>query len=325
LVRIGKTELGDCPLIMAPMEDITDSPYRSICKMLGAEVVVTEFISSEGLIRDAKKSRLKLFFEEAERPIGVQIFGHDIESMKRAAAMAEEVSPDFIDLNYGCPVRKVVAKGSGAALLKDLPKMEAMTRAVVASTRLPVTAKTRLGWDESHKNAMESTERLQDAGICAVSIHARTRMQLYGGKADWTLIGEVKNNPRIRIPVFGNGDITGALVAKEMKDKYDVDGLMIGRAAVGNPWIFREIRAYLDRRELIPPPALPEKLEIIRLHLQKSIASKGEVRTIPEMRKFYSGYFRGLPDFKKYRMKLLTAKGLEEVEAVLEEIKRGYC
>jgi tRNA-dihydrouridine synthase B len=321
LIKFGDIVWGDCPLFMAPMEDITDSPYRQVCREYGADVVVTEFISSEGLVRDARKSLSKMQFSETERPVGVQIFGHDIESMKRAAAMAEEVHPDFIDLNYGCPVRKVVSKGGGAALLKDLPKMEAMTRAVVSSTRLPVTAKTRLGWDDSSRNIMEITERLQDAGICAIAIHARTKVQMYGGKADWKLIGVVKNNPSIHIPVIGNGDITGAVIAKEMKEKYGVDGLMIGRAAIGNPWIFREIRMYLQNGELLVPPSLKERITTVRSHLQRSVACKGDRRTVFEMRKFYSGYFRGLPDFKKIRMALVTAGSLEEIEKILDEIR----
>jgi len=325
LVKIGEIELGDCPLIMAPMEDITDSPFRSICRQFGADVVITEFVSSEGLIREAVKSRIKMTFGEDERPIGVQIFGHDIDSMKQAAALAEEVRPDFIDLNYGCPVRKVVSKGGGAALLKDLPKMEAMTREVVRSTRLPVTAKTRLGWDEDHKNIMEIAERLQDAGICAISIHARTRVQGYRGKADWTLIGEVKNNPRILIPVFGNGDITGAVVAKEMRDRYGVDGLMIGRAAVGNPWLFREIREYMNTGNLIPPPAVTERIKILKQHLDTSNAYKGEKRTLLELRKFYSGYFRGLIDFKKFRMAMMSSDNIERINIIFKQIEDNYC
>jgi nifR3 family TIM-barrel protein len=239
LVKIGNIELGECPLIMAPMEDITDMPFRSLCKEFGADLLITEFISSEALIREAGKSTIKMKFGEDERPVGIQIFGDSIESMRRAAIIAESFQPDFIDLNFGCPVKKVVVKGGGAALLTDLPKMTAMTDAVVRAVKIPVTAKTRLGWDDSNRNIMEIAEQLQDAGIKAISIHGRTRAQLYGGQADWTLIGKVKENPRISIPVFGNGDITGAVIAKEMRDRYGADGLMIGRAAVGNPWIFR--------------------------------------------------------------------------------------
>ncbi|HZX61764.1 MAG TPA: tRNA dihydrouridine synthase DusB [Bacteroidales bacterium] len=319
MVKIGHIELGDCPLIMAPMEDITDMPFRSLCKEFGADLLITEFVSSEGLIREADKSRNKMKFGPDERPIGIQIFGDSVESMRKAAIIAESLQPDFIDLNFGCPVKKVVVKGGGAALLNDLPKMAAMTEAVVKAVKIPVTAKTRLGWDDASRNIMEIAERLQDAGIQAISIHGRTRAQLYGGQADWTLIGKVKHNPYLHIPVFGNGDITGAVVAKEMKDRYGVDGLMIGRAAVGNPWIFRECKAYLNKEELIPPPSLQERVDILRIHLQRSIDYKGERNTLLEMRKFYSGYFRGIPDFKKYRMMLMT---LDEMDRVLELIDK---
>jgi len=304
---------------MAPMEDITDMPFRSLCKEFGADLLITEFVSSEGLIREADKSRNKMKFGPDERPIGIQIFGDSVESMRKAAIIAESLQPDFIDLNFGCPVKKVVVKGGGAALLNDLPKMAAMTEAVVKAVKIPVTAKTRLGWDDASRNIMEIAERLQDAGIQAISIHGRTRAQLYGGQADWTLIGKVKHNPYLHIPVFGNGDITGAVVAKEMKDRYGVDGLMIGRAAVGNPWIFRECKAYLNKEELIPPPSLQERVDILRIHLQRSIDYKGERNTLLEMRKFYSGYFRGIPDFKKYRMMLMT---LDEMDRVLELIDK---
>lgn len=304
---------------MAPMEDITDMPFRSLCKEFGADLLITEFVSSEGLIREADKSRNKMKFGPDERPIGIQIFGDSVESMRKAAIIAESLQPDFIDLNFGCPVKKVVVKGGGAALLNDLPKMAAMTEAVVKAVKIPVTAKTRLGWDDTSRNIMEIAERLQDAGIQAISIHGRTRAQLYGGQADWTLIGKAKHNPYLHIPVFGNGDITGAVVAKEMKDRYGVDGLMIGRAAVGNPWIFRECKAYLNKGELIPPPSLQERVDILRIHLQRSIDYKGERNTLLEMRKFYSGYFRGIPDFKKYRMMLMT---LDEMDRVLELIDK---
>jgi nifR3 family TIM-barrel protein len=302
------------------MEDVTDSPYRTICKEYGVDVVVTEFVSSEGLVHDAMKSKVKMTFEEVERPIGIQIFGHSIESMVYAAEMAETRNPDFIDLNFGCPVRKVVMKGGGSALLNDLPKMVKMTEAVVKSTRLPVTAKTRLGWNEANQNIVEIAERLQDAGIQALSIHGRTRSQLYGGKADWTLIGEVKRNPRMVIPIFGNGDVTSAVIAQEMKERYPVDGIMIGRGATGNPWIFQQIKALLDRGEFIPPPSITERVDTVKKHLTRSIAYKGETATLFEFRKFYSGYFRGIPDFKKYRIRLVTASSLEEVYATIEEV-----
>ena len=301
------------------MEDVTDSPFRSICKSFGADILITEFICSEGLIRDAAKSKVKLTFGEEERPIGVQIFGHDINSMHKAAMIAEQAGPDFIDINLGCPVKKVVVKGAGAALLNDVPKMISLTAEVVRSTSLPVTVKTRLGWDESSRNIVKVAEMLQDTGIQAISIHGRTRSQLYGGKADWTLIGEVKNNPRMKIPVFGNGDIFTALIAKQMKEQYGVDGLMIGRAAIGNPWIFREIKAYLTEDILLMPPSLQERVDILKKHLSRKTAYKGERSAILEMRKFYSGYFKDLPDFKKYRMRLMMAQSEVEINEIIKE------
>jgi len=321
LIKIGHIELEDCPLIMAPMEDISDMPFRSICKEFGADLLFTEFVSAEGLIREADKSSNKMKFSSSERPVGIQIFGGTVEILREAAIIAERSQPDFIDLNFGCPVKKVVVKGGGAALLNDLPKMTAMTEAVVKAVKVPVTAKTRLGWDDSSRNIMEIAERLQDAGIEAISIHGRTRAQLYGGKADWTLIGKVKANPRIKIPVFGNGDITSAIIAKEMKDRYGVDGLMIGRATVGNPWIFRECKAYLQTGVLIPPPSLQERVDVLREHLHRSIEYKGERRTILEMRKFYSGYFRGVPDFKKYRLMLMTVDEIAQVYELIDGIR----
>jgi len=320
LVRIGPLEVGEFPVVLAPMEDVTDSPFRSICKDFGADVLVTEFVAAEGLIRDAWKSRMKMQFGPEERPIGIQIFGSNIESMMKAAEAAQEAAPDFIDLNFGCPVRKIVMKGGGAALLQDIPKMIAMTAAVVRSTTLPVTAKTRLGWDEKHLEIVDVAERLQDAGIQALSIHGRTRNQLYGGKADWTLIGGVKNNPRMKIPIFGNGDIDSGPVAREMKDRYGVDGILIGRAAVGNPWIFREVKQFLANGELPHPPSVDERIKILRMHLEKSLAYKGERATIFEMRRIYSGYFRGIPGFKPHRVKLVTASSIGEVYAILGEI-----
>ncbi|MCX6280617.1 MAG: tRNA dihydrouridine synthase DusB [Bacteroidetes bacterium] len=321
MVRIGQIEAGEFPVILAPMEDVTDSPFRSICRDFGADVLITEFIAAEGLIRDAWKSRIKMQFEPKERPIGIQIFGANIDSMKKAAEAAENEGPDFIDLNFGCPVRKIVMKGGGAALLQDIPKMTAMAGEVVKSTKLPVTAKTRLGWDEKHLEIVEIAERLQDVGIQAISIHGRTRTQLYGGKADWTLIGEVKNNPRMHIPVFGNGDIDTGPKAKEMKDRYGVDGILIGRAAVGNPWIFAEVKAFLANDKILSPPSVSNRIKILRLHLEKSLAYKGERATLFEMRKLYSGYFKGIAGFKPYRMKLVTAGSLQEIDSVLAEIQ----
>ena len=303
------------------MEDVTDSPFRTICKDFGADVLITEFVASEGLIRDAWKSRMKMQFEPAERPIGIQIFGANIDSMMKAAEAAGNAGPDFIDLNFGCPVRKIVMKGGGAALLQDIPKMISMAGAVVKSTQLPVTAKTRLGWDEKHLEIVDIAERLQDVGIQAISIHGRTRVQLYGGKADWTLIAAVKNNPRMHIPVFGNGDIDSGPRAREMKDRYGVDGILIGRAAVGNPWIFREVKEYLETGQAIPPPSLSERIKTLRLHLEKSVAYKGERATLYEMRKVYNGYFKGIAGFKPHRIKLVTAVSLQEIEMILREIQ----
>ena len=324
LPKIGNIELGVFPLFLAPMEDITDSPFRCICKQFGADVLVTEFIAAEGLIRDAEKSNNKMRFDAEERPIGIQIFGENVESMKKAAAVAEAANPDFIDLNFGCPVRKIVMKGGGAALLQDIPKMVRMTEAVVKSTRLPVTVKTRLGWDEAHKDIVDIAERLQDVGISAIAIHGRTRAQLYGGEADWTLIGKVKNNPYMKIPVFGNGDVDSGPKAEEMRNRYGVDGLLIGRAATGNPWIFREIRSWLSGHTILEPPAISERVEVVRQHLSASILYKGERATLFEIRKLYSGYFRGIPNFKSWRMMMVTAESTEDVRSILDQIESTF-
>ena len=320
MVKIGNIELGEFPLVLSPMEDVTDSPFRSVCKQYDADLLITEFIASEGLIRDAWKSKKKMAFTEMERPIGIQIFGSEVESMMKAAAMAESADPDFIDLNFGCPVRKVVMRGGGAALLKDIPKMIRMTASVVRSTRLPVTVKTRLGWDEDHLDIVEIAERMQDSGICAISIHGRTRVQLYGGRANWTLIGKVKENSRMKIPVFGNGDIDSPEKALEMKNRYGVDGMLIGRAAVGNPWIFGEIKTFLSSGKKPPSPDIKERIETLRSHIRKSVAYQGEFYTTLKLRKFYPGYFKGIPGFKPFRMKLVTASDLAEVESILDEI-----
>ncbi len=303
------------------MEDVTDSPFRVICREYGADVLVTEFIAAEGLIRDAVKSNNKMRFEPCERPIGIQIFGENVESMMRAAAVAEAANPDFIDLNFGCPVRKIVMKGGGAALLQDIPKMIRMTEAVVKSTRLPVTVKTRLGWDDAHKDIVDIAEQLQDAGISAIAIHGRTRAQLYGGEADWTLIGEVKHNPRMQIPVFGNGDVDSGPKAEEMKNRFGVDGILIGRAATGNPWIFREIKAWLASHSIPEPPLISERVDVVRRHLAASIPYKGERATLYEIRKLYSGYFRGIPNFRSWRMKMVTAATTAEVLDILAVIE----
>ena len=319
LGTLGTPNSKYLPLILAPMEDITDPPFRVLCKRLGADVMVSEFISSEGLIRDAVKSLHKLDFSESERPIGIQIFGHDEISLCKAAEVAEKANPDFIDINWGCPVRKIVAKGAGAGILNDIPKMVRITKSVVEAVKLPVTVKTRLGWDDSSRNIVSIAEQLQDVGIAAISIHGRTKAQLYRGVADWTLIGEVKNNKRMFIPVIGNGDIDSPEKAKEML-KYNVDGLMIGRATIGNPWIFKQIKSYIKDGTIIPLPTINERVEICKEHLKNSIEWKGEVTGIAEMRKHYSGYFKGIPDFKPYRIILVTSKEANQLYDTLDEI-----
>lgn len=315
-MKIGNTDLGNRPLILAPLEDVTDSSFRLVCRQHGADMVVTEFISSEGLIRDAKESHNKLVFNESERPIAIQIFGHDPEAMRQATLLAEQANPEMIDINFGCPVRKVINKGGGADLLRDVPRMLNITKAVISATRLPVTVKTRLGWDEESKNIVEIAEQLQDCGIAAITIHGRTRVQMYKGVADWTLIGAVKNNPAMHIPVIGNGDIDSPEKAKLMFDQYGVDGIMIGRAAVGNPWFFRQIRSFLDSGVRIDGPNLAERIEVCKTHLMHAIAQKGERRAILEMRKHYSGYFKALPHFKEHRLQLLTCNSFNEIENV---------
>ena len=302
------------------MEDVSDPPFRAVCKANGADLMYTEFISSEGLIRAAAKSRQKLDVFDYERPIGIQIFGSDIESMRESAAISTEAGPDLIDINYGCPVKNVACKGAGAALLRDIPKMVAMTQAVVKATHLPVTVKTRLGWDEATKNVLEVAERLQDIGCQALTIHGRTRVQMYKGEADWRLIQEVKNNPRIHIPIFGNGDIDSPEKALAYKEHYGVDGIMIGRAAIGDPWIFREVKHYVETGELLPPPTLQERMEACKTHFTKSIEWKGERLGIFEMRRHYTNYFRGLANFKPYRMRLVQTENPQEVYEILDEV-----
>jgi len=324
MIKIGTLELSDFPLLLAPMEDVSDPPFRHVCKQQGADMLYTEFISSEGLIRDAVKSRKKLDIFENERPVGVQLFGSDIESMREAAIIAEKVHPDLIDINYGCPVKKVACRGAGAALLQDIPKMVQMTSEIVKAVSLPVTVKTRLGWDDTTKNITEVAERLQDIGIKALTIHGRTRKQLYKGPADWALIGEVKNNPRIHIPIFGNGDVTSPEIALQMKQRYDVDGVMLGRAAIGYPWIFREIKHYLKTGELLPPPTLEERIDVCKTHFLKSIEWKGEKLGILEMRRHYTSYFKGMDNFKDYRMKLVTTDSYNEILDTLQQIGEVY-
>ena len=324
MIQIGNIKLPSFPLILAPMEDVSDPQFRSLCKKHGADLMFTEFISSEGLIRDAVKSKKKLDIFEYERPIGVQIFGSDIDSMKKAVEMCEIVKPDIIDINYGCPVKKVVCKGAGAGILKDIPKMLELTKEIVKSTNLPVTVKTRLGWDEDSKYIVEVAEKLQDIGIKAISIHGRTRAQMYKGDADWSLIADVKNNSRMYIPVFGNGDITSEEKALKYKNKYGVDGIMIGRAAIGNPWIFNRIKHYLSTQEKMLLPNLQEKIDIVKEHLDFSVKWKGEKLGILEMRRHYSNYFKGIPDFKQHRIKLVTLEYKEEIFQQLDIIKNTF-
>jgi tRNA-dihydrouridine synthase B len=324
MVKIGNIELGEFPLLLAPMEDVSDPPFRAVCKDNGADLMYTEFISSEGLIRDAIKSLKKLDIFDYERPVGIQIFGGDEESMELAAKIVDATNPDLLDINFGCPVKKVVCKGAGAAILKDLPQMVKITDRVVKSTKLPVTVKTRLGWDENTKNIEEVAERLFDVGIKALSIHGRTRAQLYKGEADWTLIAKVKNNPRIQIPIFGNGDIDSAPKALEYRNKYGIDGIMIGRAAIGYPWIFNEIKHYMATGQLLAAPSLIERVEVVRKHLNFSVQWKGPVVGIFEMRNHYSQYFRGIPNFKGYRTKLVMAPDQESILETLNEIIVKY-
>lgn len=324
LVKIGKIDLGEFPLLLAPMEDVSDPPFRAVCKDNGADLMYTEFISSEGLIRDAIKSLKKLEFFEYERPIGIQIFGGDEEAMRMATQIVDATNPDLVDINFGCPVKKVVCKGAGAGVLKDVPLMVRLTEAVVKSTHLPVTVKTRLGWDDNTRNILEVAERLQDVGIQALSIHGRTRTQMYKGEADWSLIAKVKENPRIQIPIFGNGDIDSPQKALDYKNRFGVDGIMIGRAAIGYPWIFNEIKHFLKTGEELSAPTIIERVKVCRKHLNFSIKWKGDVLGLLEMRRHYSQYFKGLPHFKDYRTQLVTLNHFEEVDTVLEEVAEKY-
>lgn len=321
MVKIRDIELGDFPLLLAPMEDVSDPPFRALCKRHGADLMYTEFISSEGLIRDAVKSVQKLDIYEYERPIGIQIFGYDIESMKQATEITEQTNPDIIDINYGCPVKKVACKGAGAGILQDIPKMVEMTKEIVKSTSLPVTVKTRLGWDENTKYIVEVAERLQDVGIEAISIHGRTRKQMYKGEADWSLIADVKNNPRMKIPVFGNGDIDTPEKAVEYKNKYGVDGIMIGRASIGNPWVFNEIKHFAKTGKHLAKPSIADRVEAAIEHLEMSIKWKGEILGIAEMKRHYTNYFKGIAHFKEIRMKLVTSYDLQEIRETLQQIK----
>ncbi len=325
MVKIGNLELGDFPLLLAPMEDVSDPPFRAVCKTGGADLMYTEFISSEGLIRHAAKSRQKLDIFEYERPIGIQLFGGDIDNMVGSAEIAAAVNPDLIDINYGCPVKAVACRGAGAALLQDIPKMVKMTEAIVKATSFPVTVKTRLGWDDRTRNVTEVAERLQDIGIKALTIHGRTRVQMYKGDADWTLIGEVKNNPRIHIPIFGNGDLDSPQKAGECRNRYGVDGIMIGRAAIGSPWVFREIKHYLRTGEILPGPSLSERVRVCREHFDFSIRWKGDRLGVFEMRRHYANYFRSIPDFKPFRTRLVGADTQLDVHAILDEVNDVFA
>ena len=323
-MKIGNIKLPDFPLLLAPMEDVSDPPFRALCKKNGADLMFTEFISSEGLIRDAEKSVQKLDIYEYERPIGIQIFGDKIESMRQAAEIAEKAKPEIIDINYGCPVKKVACKGAGAGILLDLPKMQSMTKEIVDAVNLPVTVKTRLGWDENSIKIVEVAKRLQDVGIKALTIHGRTRKQMYKGEANWEYIAEVKNDPQIQIPIFGNGDINTPEKALEYKERYNVDGIMIGRASIGYPWIFNEIKNFINEKKKIKKPSLEERINTVKRHLDFSIEWKGETLGLLEMRRHYTNYFRGIENFKKFRMQLIESASYEESLETLNKINKYF-
>lgn len=324
-MKIAGLDIGEKPLFLAPMEDVTDPSFRYMCKHFGADVVYTEFVASEGLIRNCKKSAKKLSVFDEERPVAIQLYGHQVDSMVEAAKMAAEANPDFIDLNFGCPVKKIATRGAGAGLLRDLPLMLKMTEAIVKAVSVPVTVKTRLGWDSDDMPIVSLAEQLQDIGIAMLAVHGRTRMQFYKGEADWSLIGKIKENPRMHIPIVGNGDIASAQDAKRAFDTYGVDGIMIGRATVGRPWIFKEIKQYLQTGEEMKPLSIREKVDMAKMHLQKSVEWKGEPRGIFEMRRHLSNYFKGLPHFKETRMKLVTSLDVEELLATMENIAKDYA
>lgn len=323
MVKIADIEVGEFPLILSPMDDITDLPFRQLCKPYGVDMLITEFIAADGIIREAEKSRRKMTFGREERPIAVQIFGHDLSSLLRSLEFVEAVAPDFIDINWGCPVKKVAGRGAGSGILKDIPKMIAITEAIVKASKLPVTVKTRIGYEETNKPIVEVAERLQDVGVQALSIHGRTKTQMYKGEADWTLIGKVKENPRMTIPVFGNGDVTSAEVALAMKNRYGVDGILIGRGAIGNPWIFEQTKRSLAG---LPPREIPiaERVGVCKKHLLAAIEWKGERTAVMEMRKHYGGYFKGIPDFKQFRIPLVTHSALYELLPVFDAIVDYY-
>ena len=320
MVKIGDIELPDFPLLLAPMEDVSDPPFRALCKEQGADVVYTEFISSEGLIRDAAKSTMKLDIYEKERPVGIQIFGANLDSMLRSVEIVEKSNPDIIDINFGCPVKKVVSKGAGAGILKDIDLMVSLTEAMVKHTKLPITVKTRLGWDDNSIKIVEVAERLQDVGCKSIAIHGRTRAQMYKGDANWAPIAEVKNNSRMHIPVFGNGDISSPEKAMEMRDKYGLDGAMIGRATIGYPWFFKEVKHFFNTGEHLAPPTIAERVEVARRHLQMAIAWKGDRLGVVETRRHYTNYFKGIPHFKDFRMKMVTSDDAKDVFAAFDEV-----
>ena len=324
MVRVGNIELGEFPLLLAPMEDVSDPPFRALCKEHGADVVYTEFISSEGLIRNAAKSTMKLDIYKKERPVGIQIFGANLDSMLQAVDIVEETKPDIIDINFGCPVKKVVCKGAGAGILKDIDKMETLTREMAKRTALPLTVKTRLGWDEKSIKIVEVAERIQDAGAQAIAIHGRTRAQMYKGFADWTLISEVKNNPRMKIPVFGNGDVSSPEKALEMKDKYGLDGAMIGRASIGNPWFFNQVKYFFKTGEHLSPPTIIERIIMAEKHLRMAIDWKGEKLGVLETRRHYSNYFKGIPDFRKHKTKMVTTDFSDDLFSLFAELKENF-
>lgn len=325
MVKIRDIELGEFPLLLAPMEDVSDPPFRHLCKEQGADLVYTEFISVEGLIRDASKSLQKLDIYDEERPVGIQVFGAEVDSMVTAMGIVEEANPELIDINFGCPVNRVVCKMAGAGILQDIPKMISLTKAIVKATKKPVTVKTRLGWDEASINIIEVAERLQDIGIEALSIHGRTRKQMYKGEADWSYIAKVKENPRMHIPIFGNGDIDTPEKAKLYKDMYGVDGIMIGRASIGHPWIFNEIKHYFATGELLKPPTIDQRVEAAQQHLKHAIAWKGEKLGVLETRRHYTNYFKGLPEIKPFRARLVTEESPDDLISIMEEIKEKYA
>lgn len=324
MVKIGNIELGSFPLLLAPMEDVSDPPFRALCKEQGADVMYTEFISSEGLIRDAAKSMMKLDIYEKERPIGIQIFGANLDSMLQAVDIVEKTKPDIIDINYGCPVKKVVCKGAGAGILKDIPKMVSLTKAIVERTKIPVTVKTRLGWDHDSIQIVDVAERLQDVGAKAISIHGRTRAQMYKGDADWHPIAAVKNNQRMHIPVFGNGDVDTPERAAIMRDEFGLDGAMIGRASIGNPWFFAQVKHYFKTKEHLPPPTIKDRVEMARRHLQMAIDWKGDKLGVFETRRHYTNYFKGIPHFKEYRLQMVTLDNAFEVFEVFDQVASNF-